>query len=132
MSTTVREPSTSSFMPARGAPLSGYLIFGVGVGLLIALRIPFAVPLFFILPIAYMVLGSRWNHRLWERRWKTLPERGTTLETTAAWVLAGLLIAAAVASSLGEEVLPWVLFGLQVLVTAIAIPVTLHRYPGIS
>jgi ABC-type transport system involved in cytochrome c biogenesis permease subunit len=124
------EPSTWTSPPSRGAPFAGYMLLGLLVGLLVATQIPYG-PLAFLLLIAYLVLGSRWNHALWNSRWKNRADLGTTPETAAFWTTVMLLLVGAVAASQGDDILPWATFYAQVAVAAVIIPVTLRRYPGI-
>jgi hypothetical protein len=130
LSASTPEPSAWTSPPSRGAPFAGYLILGLVVGLLVATQIPYG-PLAFLVLIAYLGLGSRWNHALWNSRWKTLADRGTAPESTAFWLTVLLMIVGAVAASEGDRTLPWVTFSLQAAVAAVIIPVTLRRYPGL-
>jgi hypothetical protein len=106
------------------------MIIGLVVGLLVATQIPYG-PLAFLVLIAYLGFGSRWNHALWNTRWKNLADRGTAPETTAFWITVLLMLVGAVAASQGDGILPWVTFAVQAALAAIIIPVTLRRYPGV-
>jgi hypothetical protein len=106
------------------------MILGLLVGVLIALQIPVGPPVFLVL-LPYLVLGSRWNHALWSSRWKNLTDRGTAPENAAFWTVVVLLLIGGIAWSHGDDIVPWVTFYAQAAVTAIIIPVTLRRYPGV-
>lgn len=130
MSESTPEPSPWTSPPSRGAPFAGYLILGLVVGLVVATQTPYG-PLAFLVLIAYLALGSRWNHALWESRWRNLADRGTAPETAAFWLTVLLLLVGAVAASQGDDTLPWFTFTAQAALAAVIIPVTLRRYPGL-
>jgi low temperature requirement protein LtrA len=126
----MREPSPWTSTPSRGAPFAGYMLVGLLAGLLIASQTPY-VPFALVVVVAYLGVGSRWNHALWESRWVDVEDRGTVPENAAFWTTAVLLIIAAVAAPQGNDVLPWVTLATQVAIAAVIIPVTLRRYPGV-
>jgi hypothetical protein len=130
LSETTPEPSAWSSPPSRGAPFAGYVVLGLVVGLLVAAQIPYG-PMAFLVLIVYLALGSRWNHALWNSRWKNLTDRGTVPETAAFWTTVVLMLAGAIAASEGDGIVPWVTFYAQGTVAAVIIPVTLRRYPGL-
>jgi hypothetical protein len=128
----VSEPSSSfTLAPERGAPFAGILVSGLGLALLISLQLPVGWP-FSVVLISYMLLTIWWNRRLWEHRWKHVPNRGVGFERTAFWATALLVLGSSLSVVLGNNVVPWVLFALQAAVTVVSIPVTLRRYPGLA
>jgi len=106
------------------------MILGLVLGLLLANDV-FLGPFVFLVVLPYVMLASRWNHALWRSRWREVPDRGTALENTAFWTVVVMMAVAGIAGSQGDDVLPWVAFAVQAAITAVIVPVTLKRYPGV-